>query len=183
MKTHHGKLVSSLLAVSLMCMLVLDFAEAARGGGRGGGGRSMSRGGPASSGSFQRSRAQPRANPSRQNIDRGNMNQSQRTDRSDQRQDNTDRRQDNIDNRQDNLDNRQDNRKEYNNDRNEYRDNRKEWYEDRWRRGAYLSVGSWNRMNCAYTTVIVSNVTYYNCNGVRYERVYRGTQVTYIIVN
>lgn len=38
-------------------------------------------------------------------------------------------------------------------------------------------------MNCAYTTVVVGGITYYDCNGVRYERVYRGSEVTYIIVN
>jgi hypothetical protein len=186
MKTHYSKLLTSLLGASLLCLLVIDFAEAQRrggGGGHRGGGHSMSRGGPASSGSYQRSRVQPSSTPTRQSADRRNTHQNQRPDYSDQRQDNVDRRQDNVDNRQDNVSKGQDNRKEYKNDRKEYYDNRNEWYEDRWRRGAYLSVASWNRMNCRYTTSIVSGVTYYNCNGVRYERVYRGTQVTYIIVN
>ena len=184
MSATHGKITLSLLFVSLACFLVMDFAEArGRGGGGRGGGRSMSRGGPASSGSYQRSRARPQSNPSRGSMDRAN-NQSQRADRSSQRQDNYqdrgDQRQDNYqdrqDQRQDNYDKRYDNRKEYRNDRNE-------WYEDRWRRGAYLSIASWNRMSCRYTTVIVNGITYYDCNNVRYERVYRGSEVTFIIVN
>jgi hypothetical protein len=38
-------------------------------------------------------------------------------------------------------------------------------------------------MSCRYTTVIVNGITYYDCNNVRYERVYRGSEVTFIIVN
>ena len=38
-------------------------------------------------------------------------------------------------------------------------------------------------MKCNYTTVIIENNTYYDCDGVRYDRVYRDGEVTYIIVN
>ena len=30
---------------------------------------------------------------------------------------------------------------------------------------------------------VVNSITYYDCNGVRYERVYRSGQTVYIIVN
>ncbi len=193
MSTTHGKLLTGLMVTSLVFFLALDFAEARRGGG-GGGGRGMSRGGPAASGSFQRSRVQPQRRSSNRNMNRdvsrqqrpanqdrvrpnqGNVNQ----DRLDQGQDN---RQDRFDQRQDNLDERQDNRKKVYDDRKEYYNDRNEWYEDRWRAGAYLSVASWNRMNCRYNMTVVNGITYYDCDGRRYEQVYRGGQTVYIIVN
>jgi hypothetical protein len=151
----------------------------------------MSRGGPAAGGSFQRSHSRPQS-ASRSNFNRTGSRQSntQRQDnfsnRSDNRQDNlsdrNDNRQDRADQRQDNLSDRQDFRSERYDNRKEYYDDRKEWYEDRWRRGAYVSVASWGRIGCR-NTVIVNGITYYDCGGVRYERVYRGTQVTYVIVN
>mgnify|MGYP001818636129 CR=1 FL=1 len=202
MRAASTKLMTGLMVASVVCLLAMDFAEARRGGG-GGRGHSMSRGGPAASGSFNRSRARPSGGSSMSSRDRStnrNVNRDMNRatnrdvnrdvkrdtdrqvdqDRLDQRQDN---RQDRFDQRQDNIDQRQDFRKDAYDDRKEYYDNRNEWYEDRWRAGAYLSVSSWNRMNCSYTTVRVDSITYYDCNGVRYERVYRGTSVTYIVVN
>lgn len=202
MMTASTKLMTGLMVASVICLLAMDFAEARRGGG-GGRGHSMSRGGPAASGSFNRSRARPSGGSSMRHSSRDmnrnrnrdvnrdmnrdiNRDVNRNTDRQidqdrvDQRQDN---RQDRLDQRQDNVDQRQEFRQDAYNDRKEYYDNRNEWYEDRWRSGAYLSVTSWNRMNCSYTTVRVDSITYYDCNGVRYERVYRGTQVTYIVVN
>ena len=178
MRTTKGKLVPGLLVASMLCFLAMEFADAR---GRGGGGRSMSRGGPAASGSFQRSRARPQSNVSRTTMNRGNNMQGQRADRNSQQQDN---RQDRFDQRQDNVDRKQDNRNERYDDRKEYRHDRNEWYEDRWRRGAYLSIASWNSRGCRNSTVVIVNgMTYYDCNNVRYERVYRGTEITYIIVN
>lgn len=193
MRTINSNMITGLLVASLVCFLAMDFAEARRGGG-GGGGRGMSRGGPAASGSFQRSRVQPQRRTSQRTTNRATKPQ-QRTvnqdrakpqqrdvdqDRVDQRQDN---RQDRFDQRQDNIDQRQDNREKVYDDRKEYYDDRNEWYEDRWRRGAYISVSSWNSMNCRYNMTVVNSITYYDCNGVRYERVYRGGQTVYIIVN
>ena len=107
-------------------------------------------------------------------------------DRYDQQQDNrqnrNDNRQDRSDQRQDNLSDRQDFRSERYDDRKEWHNDRKEWYEDRWRRGAYVSMSSWGRVGCR-NTVYVNGVRYYDCGGVRYERVYRGSSVVYVIVN
>jgi hypothetical protein len=195
MSTTHSKVLVSVLVASVVMFLAVEIADAGR---RGGGGRSMSRGGPAASGSFQRSQARPqrRSQSTRSNrtgidrnqrSDRNNQQRNDRQDRYDQRQDNrqdrNDQRQDNIDRRQDNIDQRQDFAKEVHDDRKEYYDDRKEWYEDRWRRGAYISVASWNSRGCTYRTVIVGANTYYECQGVRYERVYRGSEVVYIVVN
>ena len=198
MSNPNGKIMISLLVASLFMFLAVEIADARRGGRGGGGGRMMARGGPAASGSFQRSRARPQRTSrstysNRTGIDRDqrgdryDQRQDQRQDRSDQRQQNIDERQNNrqerFDQRQDNIDERQDFRKEVYDDRKEYYDDRNEWYEDRWRRGAYISVSSWNSMGCNYRTVIVGANTYYECRGVRYERVYRGSEVVYVVVN
>ena len=103
-------------------------------------------------------------------------NRGENSDRQDRIDQGKDDRQDHLDQRQDNIDERQDFAREVH-------DDRSEWYEDRWRTGAYISVSSWNSMNCAYTRAVVNGITYYDCAGVRYERVYRGSSVTYIIVN
>jgi len=261
-----SNVVTSLAAASVICLLAMDFAEARRGG-RGGGGHRMSRGGPAASGSFNRSRARPGMDRSRRDMNRDLGRGTSRTrpqdlgrdtrrtmpqdlgrdisrtmprdrdpgtsltrpgtldpgtsrprpgdgepgtgltrpgdrepgggltrpgdpgdgtrpaidpDRADERQDN---RQDRVDQRQDNRQDRVDNRQDYYGDRNEYYSDRNEWYEDRWRAGAYISVVSWNSMSCGYSTVIIEAVTYYVCDGIRYERVYRGSEVIFIAVN
>lgn len=199
MSKKHSKIVLSALVASLVMFLAVEIADARRGGRGGmGGGRAMSRGGPAASGSFQRSRARPerRSQTIHRNRtgtsygtrgDRFDQRQDTRQNRNDQRQDHRDKRQDNrqdrFDQRQENIDQRQDRRQEVYKDRREYYDDRNEWYEDRWRSGAYISISSWNRMACNYRIVQVGAATYYECNGVRYERVYRGGQVVYIIVD
>ena len=183
MSVTRNKMVASLLITSLVCFLSMDFADARRGGG----GHRMMRGGPAASGSFHRSFARPTRSLSRATMNRGlnrSAKQSTYRDRVSQRSDN---RQDRFDQRQEFRNDRYDDRKEFRkdryDDRKEFYNDRNEWYEDRWRTGAFLTVAAWNRMNCAYTTIIVENITYYDCDGVRYERVYRGGEVTYIIVN
>ena len=194
MKAISGKMVAALLIVSVVSLLMMDFADAQRGGR--GGGRSMSRGGPAASGSFNRSRARPQSSPSQRDSnrggagqrqgdrqDRGGQRQDNRDDRQDNRQDRGDQRQDNRNDRQDNRNDRQDNRDDRQDNRREHFDDRNEWYEDRWRRRAFVTAASWRSMNCNYTTVVSNGITFYDCSGVRYERVYRGSQVTYIIVN
>lgn len=233
MKATCSNLMMSLAVASVVFLIAADFAEARRGG-RGGGGHRMMRGGPAASGSFNRSRARPSMNRSRRPTNRGmDRDLGRSTSRTRPRDldpgtsvtrprdpgtsltrprdldpgtgvtrpgdrdpgDNLTRpgdpddgsrpvidpdRADEIkDNRQDRYDNRQ----EYYGDRQEYYNDRNEWYEDRWRAGAYISVVSWNSMNCGYDTVILNATTYYICDGIRYERVYRGSEVIFIAVN
>ncbi len=205
MKSTQGKVVVSLVLASVVCLLAVDFAEARRGGGGRGGGHSMTRGGPAASGSMHRSQARPQRSSSRSSMSNqryegsrqagsrdyaaqrpepGTANRDNRPemnqDRLDQRQDNIDQRrdtnQDRYDQRQENINERQDFAKEVHNDR-------EEWYEDRWRGHSYVSVSVWGSMGCSYRRVVVGGVTYYDCNGVRYERVYRGSEVVYVVVN
>jgi len=188
-----GKSVLTVLAIALVCLVTIDFAEAQRrgggGGARGGGmsrGGGMHRGGAAASGSMQRSRARPQSRDygsrnkdfSRENRPTQRPEQGQREQRDQQdRDDRYDQRQDNIDRRQDNIDERQDFAKDVHNER-------KEWYEDNWRRGGtYISVSSWNSMNCRYTTVYRNGMTQYSCNGIYYERVYRSGEVVYVVTN
>jgi hypothetical protein len=179
MMAKSSKLVMGLLVFSLGSLLVVDYAEGRRGGMRGGGlragGMRAMRGGPASSGSFNRSIARPSIGPaisrsSRQpTYNRPSWDSSSSTIDRDRLSDRVDSRQDYREERRDRVD--------------DYYDDRRDWYEDRWRTGAYLSMAAWNRMSCPYTTMVIDNITYYECYGVRYERVYRGTEVTYIIVN
>lgn len=224
MKATCNNLMMSLAVASVVFLLAADFAEARRGG-RGGGGHRMSHGGPASSGSFNRSRARPSMNRSRSTTNRSMnrdlgpstsrtrgrdldpvMGQTRPRDRDpgnrvtrpgdgnpgtglnrpgdpgdgSRPSIDPDRADEIKDNRQDRIDDRDD----YRDNRNEYYSDRNEWYEDRWRSGAYISVSSWNSRSCGYTnTVIVGATTYYMCEGVRYERVYRGSEVTFIIAD
>ena len=67
MKSTQGKVVVSLVLASVVCLLAVDFAEARGGGGRGGG-HSMTRGGPAASGSMHRSQARPQRSSSRSSM-------------------------------------------------------------------------------------------------------------------
>jgi len=168
MNSSYSRFSGALLVVGIVALLTIDFVEAAR---PGGGGRSMSRGGPAASGSFQRSRARPQSS-NRQTKD------NRRNQRQDVRQNKVENRQNRADNRQENVSDRRENRQDV---RREVRDDRQEWYEDRWRRGRFVTATSWTRIGCS-TVIIVNGVRYYECGGVRYERVYRGTEVTYIIV-
>jgi hypothetical protein len=179
-----SKFALGLLVLSLASILVVDFAEARRGGGmraggmRAGGMRAM-RGGPAASGSFNRSIARPSRGS---DFGRPARNPSRNPTYT---RPSTDLSSTNID--RDRLDDRVDNRQDYREERydrvDDYYDDRRDWYEDRWRAGAYLSIAAWNRMSCPYTTVVIDSITYYECYDVRYERVYRGTEITYIIVN
>jgi hypothetical protein len=176
MKLAMSKFICICLAAGIVTLLTIDFVEAARGGR--GGGKSMSRGGPAASGSFQRSRARPQSRT--QTRTQSSANRSSQ--RQDVRQNRTENRQNRADNRSERVDNRQDFRNERYDDRKEFRGDRREWYEDRWRRGRFITATSWVRVGCN-NVVIVNGIRYYDCGGVRYERVYRGSQVTYIIVN
>lgn len=193
MKATSSSWVLGLVMASVVCLLTIDFADAAgRGGGRGGGrmggmGSGMSSRGPAASGSFQRPRAQrPPAQARQRDVSRENIGpradqRDRATDRS--QEDREQNRQERQDNRQENIDDRQDFREERWDDVEDYYDDRQDWYEDRWNSGAYVTVSVWGTMGCPYSPVYVNGIAYYDCNGVRYEQVMRGTQVTYIIVN
>jgi len=208
MKVYHSRLVTTLAAAFVALFLFAQYAEARRGGG---GGHRMSRGGPAASGSFNRSAARPqrsrsssqnRAGTTRNygagsagsrdlskaagNRSTGNneQRQSDRQDRNDQRQSDRD---DRYDQRQDNIQDRQDLAKEVHDDRQDFakevHNDRKEWYEDRWRGGSYMSVYAWGNTGCAANPVLIGADRYYECRGVRYRRVYRGGDVVYVVVN
>ena len=196
MKLTVMKTVAGTVMLTTLWLATYEISEAARRGG-GGGGRAMSRGGPAMGGSMHRSQTRPQSssragsmdrsrNPSRSQVnnragDRQISDQSRQnaSDRRDQRQDNLSDRQDN---RQDRYDDRQDNRDDRYDDRKEYYNDRQEWYEDSWRRGRYITAVRWGSVGCA-NVVIVNGIRYYDCGGIRYEQVYRGGEVTYIIVN
>ncbi len=196
MKTTHSKIVASLVLATVFCFLAVEFAEARRGGGRGGG-RSMMRGGPAASGSMHRQRARPSRSTSgrsysgsrpQRDSSRDFNRDSQRYDQRQQnRQDNAGNREERRDERQQRNDERWDQRQENIDERQDFarevHNDREEWYEDRWRGGTYISVSTWGTMGCSYNRVIVNGITYYDCNGVRYERVYRGSEVVYVVVN
>jgi len=168
MSRPYHQFAGAALAALIITLLTIDLVAAAPGGR--GGGHAMSRGGPAASGSFHRSRARPQASSQRVDHRQGRM---------DNRQDRADNHRDN---RREVRDDRRDFRSEVRDDRREWHGDRREWYEDRWRRGRFVSVTSWRRVGCN-TVIYVNGVKYYECGGVRYERVYRGTEVVYIIVN
>jgi hypothetical protein len=148
-------MTAGLVFLFLLGFVAVDFAEARRGGG---GGRVM-RGGPAASGAMNRSFARP---AQRSSFSTPARNTSEKTPNRDEIHDRREERRDRVEDRY---------------------DDRRDWYEDRWRAGAYLSLAAWNDLDCHYTTVVVEGITYYDCDGVRYERVYHGSEVTYIIVN
>ena len=168
----HGRLAGAALAAVVVALFTIDVVEAARGGPSGA--RAMHRGGPAASGSFQRSRARPQASSQRRAT-----GQDVRGDRRDTRQD---VRSDRRDTYQDVRNDRREVRKDVRDEAREWRGDRREWYEDRWRRGRFVSARSWRRVGCN-TVIYVNGIKYYECGGVRYERVYRGTEVVYIIAN
>ncbi len=200
------RMVAILALGATLWTVTYEISEAARRGGFGGG-RSMSRGGPAMGGSFHRpsrgsmDRSMNRGTNRDMNRDLGNRSglenrsgdrrlsdegRQQVSERRDANADRIDERQDNLSERQNDrqeyLSNRQDNRQEFYDDRKEYYNDRQEWYEDAWRRGAYLSATRWRSVGCA-NVVYVNGIRYYDCGGVRYEQVYRSGQVTYVIVN
>ena len=145
--------------VALLLLTLVAFqVEAQR---RGGGGRtSVSRSGPASTGSIrgdrhrQRGSAQHQRQASRRDVQR-------------------DRREFKQDAARDRREFRQDVHQE-----------RREYYEDRWRRqrARAITAATFRSLNCARTTVIVNGVTYYRCGTTWYNPAYQGGSVTYVIV-
>lgn len=63
-------------------------------------------------------------------------------------------------------------------------DDRREWRKDNWYygRGRYAGVRIYYSVPCTYTVNVINGHTYYQCGTVRYDRVYNGGQVTYIVV-
>ncbi len=69
--------------------------------------------------------------------------------------------------------------------RNEYYEDRNEFYDD-WRYygvGTSITVVTYDSLSCTRTSSSVGGVTYYECGGVWYNRVYTGGSVNYVIVN
>ena len=175
--------------ITMIWAVTYQIADARRGG-FGGGHRTMSRGGPAMGGSFHRSAARPQGSFGRSmNRPGDGMNRSLDSRGSYGSRDIGDRSQ--LDSRtdrtlseegRDQVQDRYDNRQEFRNDSKEYYNDRQEWYENAWRRGAYYSAARWASVGCN-NVVYVNGIRYYDCDGVRYEQVYRGGEVTYIIVN
>lgn len=170
----------------------------ARGGGRGGGGgRSYSRAGPASGGSFA-SRGAGRDAAGRTEArqygssDRTASRQEGRTDR-------TEGRQDYRGDRQEQITDRQENRQDY---RGEAREDWQDHYDDRWDNwgpwgyaaagaavvaGAYaigsvVSADSYYALSCTPNTVVVDGVAYSQCGDAWYQPAYSGGTTTYVVV-
>lgn len=179
-------------------------------GGRGGGRGGVSRSGPASGGSFRGSRGSRQARPSvsrpsaRPGAGSGTLERpstrperpttrpdrpstrpgegpGERPDREDNREDWQQHRQDMQEDRQDYMDSARYQRHENVEEWHTY----DEWAEDRWRWrvGATLTAATFRSLSCTTTTVVVGNVTYYQCGSTWYNRAYSGGQVTYIVVN
>jgi len=231
MRVATSRVVTSLAAAAVICLLAVDFAEARRGG-RIGGGHRMMRGGPAASGAFNRSRARPRMNRPRPAPNRGmsrdlggtrsltgprdpgnrlggpgdydrdmsrtvprNPDPGNRETRPGNADTSLTRPQDpdagssvtvdeqRADQIRDNREDYDENRQDYYEDRQDYYEDQQDYYEDRWRAGAYISMATWGSMNCGFSTVIIDATTYYMCDGIRYERVYHGSEVIFIAVN
>lgn len=195
MNARRRSLLTGLVIVFSFCLLSADFADARRGGGGGGGmrGGSMNRMGPASRGSFQRPQAQPRpsqqprerqeARPSQQPRQQQEARPTQRDQTADRSQeDRQQRQQERQDNRQENIAGREDFRQERWDDIDDYYDDRQDWYQDHWAHGTYVSVSVWSTMSCSTVPIHSNGLTFYDCQGVRYEQVMYGSQVTYIIV-
>jgi hypothetical protein len=176
--------------ITMIWAVTYQIADARRGG-FGGGHRTMSRGGPAMGGSFHRSSARPQGSFNRSmNRPQQGMNQTWGSRGSVGNRDIGDRSQ--LGTRtsdrtlseegRDKVQDRYDDRQEFRNDSKEYYNDRQEWYENAWRRGMYYSAARWASVGCN-NVVYVNGIRYYDCGGVRYEQVYRGGEVTYIIVN
>jgi hypothetical protein len=180
-----------------------------RGGGginRGGGSMgarpspNISRRGPASGGTFsrdgnwgserrggnQRPTTRPEMRDRPEASDRRAVDRPARADRSkdnakDNSRDNPDR-EERRDEARERVDERRDKRQDY---RNEYHDDRNEFYDD-WRHygvGTSITVVTFDSLSCTTTSTSVGGVTYYDCGGVWYNRVYSGGSVSYIVVN
>lgn len=153
-------------AVLVALLFIVAEVEARRGGGgRGGGrggGKSFSRSGPASHGSV-----------------RGHQSSSRN--RSSNRSDMRDNRSERRDDRRDYKAERRDDRRDY---RDDVRDDRRDYWDRRYRRrvGVSLTLGVFNSLSCASTTIYVNGFTYYRCGYDWYTRAYTGGNVTYIVV-
>ena len=151
--------------------------------------------------SYNRSNRQK--NYGNRNIDRGNI-QNRQVNKGDIQT----RRKDNQGNRQDNRKNLQEDRQDWKDDNREdwqeygdkARDERHELVENNWDEGEWgegehigafvagavigtvITAAAFNSNNCASGVVYVDNFAYYQCSGSWYQQVYRGGDVTYIVV-
>ena len=141
-------------------LTIPDVSEA-RGPGKGG----VSRGGPAAGGSV---RSRPASRPSRDvKSDRRDIKRERRDVKRERRDDARDVKRERYEHRRD------------------VRHERHEWYEDRWKRrtiGAALTLATYRSLSCTRTEIIAGDITYYRCGSDWYQRVYRSTEVVYIVV-
>ncbi len=148
----------ALFSVSLLFVSFIPDTEARRGGG----GKSVSRSGHASSGSF-------RGSHSSRHDSRGHN-------RSNRSYSNRDRRDNQQDRRSDGRDNRRDHRDDVRDDRRRYRGRRMVI-------GSTLTIASYDALTCHRTIIIYGGVTYLRCGTVWYNQAYSGVNVTYVVVD
>ncbi len=167
------------------CGLLLMFVFAAleveaRGGRRGGGGRSFSRSSPARSGSVRGSRPSSGRSFSRSSPARSGSVQGRRaygrTPQATRRAGRSGRRDVRRDVRSERREIRRDVRSEIH--------EHNEWHEDRWkfRVGTALTISAFRALSCATSTVVMDGVSYYRCGSTWYSRAYSGGNVTYVVV-
>lgn len=190
----YRKIFSHLTLCFLTSLAVFTVGIPEKADARGFGGGGMSRGGPAAGGSVRsRPSSRPTTRPSTRPSSRPSTGQvskpsTQRSPSSNIRDNRTDRRDNTRDNRQERRDVKRDNRgerREVRQDVRHERHERHEWHEDRWKRrtiGAALTIATYSSLSCTRTTVFIGGVTYYRCGGDWYQRVYRSSEVVYIVV-
>jgi hypothetical protein len=49
--------------------------------------------------------------------------------------------------------------------------------------GTAITASAFSAMSCPMTPVVVSGYTYYQCGSTWYQPTYRGSEVTYVVVN
>jgi len=159
----------ALFSVLLLFVYFIPDTEARRGGG----GKSVSRSGHASSGSF-------RGSQSYRHDSRGHNRSNRSYSNRDRRDNQQDRRSDGRDNRQDHRDDVRDDRRDH---RDDVRDDRRRYRARRMVIGSTLTIVSYNALTCHRTIIIHVGVTYYRCGTVWYNQAYSGANVTYVVVN
>jgi hypothetical protein len=49
--------------------------------------------------------------------------------------------------------------------------------------GTAITASAFQSMSCPMTPVVVNGLTYYQCGSTWYQPAYKGSEVTYIVVN
>jgi len=194
--------VAVVVGLSVCLVALAPDASAQR---RGGGARpraSVSRQGPAQSGSFHsysnraqgdaRSDQRRDARPERMEPHRGPDRERRRApEMRERRQDYTRDARDGRDDRNDRRDDRYEERRDPPPERvQERRENRRDYYDDRrddrrdFARGTRYSTVWWTSNSCARTVfVVVDGYSYYQCDGTWFGRTYYGGEVTYTVID